>query len=197
MDRQYKKHKQNLAERAHPSNYLRCLGKSNYQVYRRDTKKIKNVRTCEFVLALAKEENATESSSIPKTEALHTTSAEDRTPNPKGSRQKISALIPAIHRQSNVDHGYPRTPLPQTARGPRPQPRMLLPGTIHPAPMSPGSAGKYIHTNKNNPQMGTGKGAWLLRPHRRKHRKRDANEMMPQYCHRMHCKASENNTNDL
>lgn len=44
--------KNNLEDRAAPAQYLRWVNKNNYQVYRRDTKKITTIRTCKFVLAL-------------------------------------------------------------------------------------------------------------------------------------------------
>lgn len=47
-----KKHKKKIEDRAIPANYLRCLPKDTYQVYRRDKNIITPVRQKEFVLRL-------------------------------------------------------------------------------------------------------------------------------------------------
>lgn len=45
-----KKFKKKLEERGAPANYLRCLSKETYQVYRRDKKGTISVRKEQFVL---------------------------------------------------------------------------------------------------------------------------------------------------
>lgn len=51
------KYKKNLEPRAHPAHYPRCGRKSNYRVYRPDTKNITTIRTNEFVLESTAKEN--------------------------------------------------------------------------------------------------------------------------------------------
>ena len=66
------KHKKKLEDRATQANYLRCINKDKYQVFRRDTRSLTTVRTNEFVLALEQDKNSSEESkdqetNLPKT----------------------------------------------------------------------------------------------------------------------------------
>lgn len=54
------KHKKMLEDRATQANYLRCIKKDKYQVYRRDARKLTTVRTCGLVLALTEGKTNTE-----------------------------------------------------------------------------------------------------------------------------------------
>ena len=83
------KFKKKLQDRAVPANYVRCLSKDTYQVYRRDKRNITTIRQSEFVLTLEQISKNDKPANIPQ-QAHDERPADANTQNDKRINQAAS-----------------------------------------------------------------------------------------------------------